>query len=120
MAVGEQALTEEEAVMYKLLCGLELEAPIPLDIVLPDQDKKEAEQMLQSLIGHWSALGKTSIDGLRESFLQRAGSLLRDELSPVLYVEQQTIDILLKKLPWGLSVIRLPWLAEFIRVEWPN
>ncbi|NJM16308.1 MAG: hypothetical protein HC896_13870 [Bacteroidales bacterium] len=37
-----------------------------------------------------------------------------------LFVEQKTIDILLRRLPmgWGLGTIKYPWMPDILQVEW--
>jgi len=35
-----------------------------------------------------------------------------------LYIEEKTIDILLDKLPWNLSIIKLKWMDEILTVHW--
>ena len=55
---------------------------------------------------------------LPEILIQRPGKLRRSGTGWHLTVEQQSIDILLGTLPWGLSEIRLPWLEYPLRVDW--
>ena len=50
--------------------------------------------------------------------MQREGKLTRKPFDWLLQVEQKTLDILLGRLPWGLSMIKLPWMPEMLRVEW--
>jgi len=109
---------EYELVLPKLLCGWPLnEAVIPPD--LPQTALDEAEHLLQTVINYWEVLKSTSPDGLREGFLQREGKLTRsDESRWKLQVEQQAIDILLSRLPWGVSMVRLPWMDGLLIVEW--
>ncbi|MGZ4159166.1 MAG: contractile injection system tape measure protein [Bacteroidia bacterium] len=33
-------------------------------------------------------------------------------------MEKTTIDILLDKLPWGISIIQMPWSTEMVFVNW--
>jgi hypothetical protein len=109
---------EYELVLPKLLCSWPLnEAVIPPH--LPQTALDEAEHLLQTVINYWEALKSTSPDGLRQGFLQREGKLTRlGESRWKLQVEQQAIDILLSRLPWGVSMVRLPWMDERLTVEW--
>ncbi|MEM9214098.1 MAG: contractile injection system tape measure protein [Cyanobacteria bacterium P01_F01_bin.150] len=35
-----------------------------------------------------------------------------------LRVEQMAIDVLLTRLPWGVSMVKLPWMDGLLTVEW--
>jgi Contractile injection system tape measure protein len=119
LATGQTDAPESELVIPKLLCGLHLNAPVVRGIELPAAALTEGENLLQTAIDYWQVLKNTSPDGLREGFLQRGGKLtLQDDNSWRLQVEQQSIDVLLGSLPWGINVIKLPWLECLIMVEW--
>ncbi|WP_373396428.1 contractile injection system tape measure protein [Algoriphagus halophilus] len=60
----------------------------------------------------------TSVDGLRETFLQRDGKISRVENGWKLKVERKTVDIQMNKLPWGIGMIKLPWMNEMMFVDW--
>ncbi|HLO95924.1 MAG TPA: contractile injection system tape measure protein, partial [Burkholderiaceae bacterium] len=68
--------------------------------------------------------GHTSVAGLREAFLQRQGRLAKDkpraDAPPAwrLRVEKRGLDVLLDRLPWGFSTVRLPWMEGVLHVEW--
>jgi hypothetical protein len=76
------------------------------------------EGLLSSLIAQWSILGRTSIAGLRESFLQREGALEETDESWRLRVEPRSFDMLLDRIPWGFNPLKLPWMAKVLHVEW--
>lgn len=118
LATRQTTSPEYELVLPKLLCGWPLNVPImPSD--LPRSALDEAEHLLQTVINYWEALKSTSPDGLREGFFQREGKLTQTgEGAWKLKVEQQTIDILLSRLPWGLNMVKLPWMDELLVVEW--
>lgn len=118
LATRQTEPPEYELVLPKLLCGWPLnEAVIPPH--LPQTALDEAEHLLQTVINYWEALKSTSPDGLRQGFLQREGKLMRSgESRWKLQVEQQAIDILLSRLPWGVSMVRLPWMDGLLTVEW--
>lgn len=114
---GESRLPEPTLILEKILCGLPTNtlAEFP---PITDEIQAECDGLLKSAISHWTILGNTSPDGLRQSFLKRQGVLIKKEDSWQLQVEQQTIDILLNQLPWQLSIIKLPWLDQSIHVTW--
>lgn len=121
---GEQVRDECDTVLSRLLCGAEPATRLPDVPPLPPETEALLEQMLQAVIAHWKALGRTSIAGLRETFLQRRGRLLKErprhDAPPAwrLRVEKRGLDVLLDRLPWGFSTIRLPWMEGVLHVEW--
>jgi hypothetical protein len=118
LCTGEQYTPEYSLVLEKLLCGVPIEEPVPLDAALQQKELDEAIVLLNAIIEHWQALRNTSVDGLRNSFLVRDGSLSRNDGHWLLQVERKTMDVLLEKLPWGYTTITLPWNNYLIYVEW--
>ncbi|MEN2280588.1 contractile injection system tape measure protein [Algoriphagus sp. SE2] len=118
LVYGENQLPENYFVLNKLLCGIDLFEVLPLDQEIDTETKKECENLLQIAIGHWEVLKNTSVDGLRETFLQRSGKLSRVDKGWKLTVERKTVDILMDKLPWGIGLIKLPWMSEMMYVDW--
>jgi len=118
LATGQQQMPEYTMVLEKLLCGLPLEQPLPIDIDLTEEELSEADLLLQSVLEHWKALRSTSLKGLRETFFRRDGLLTRKENDWVVQVERKTLDVLLDSLPWGYSAVRLPWNEYVIYTEW--
>jgi hypothetical protein len=118
IATGNVSGEEFELVMPKLLCNWPIEEPVGKGIELSAGELAEADQMLEALVDHWTVLKNTSVEGLREGFLNRGGKLLRKNDQIILQVESKTIDVLLDQLPWNLSMIKLPWMKELLRVEW--
>lgn len=119
LATGETSAPEYDLVLPKLLCGWPLNDPVVVGLELPEAALAEAENLLETVIRYWEVLKNTSPDGLRQGFLQRQGKLTQAEMGGwKLRVEQQSIDILLTRLPWGVSMVKLPWMAEVLVVEW--
>ncbi len=120
LATGQTGLPDYDLLLPKLLCGVSFEEPIDRFIEIRKEDKEEADNLLSAAVEHWGALKKSSPDALREGFLQRDGKLEKVSNGWRLYVEQNTIDFLLSKLPfgWGLGTIKLPWMEEILYVEW--
>ena len=109
---------EYQLVLNKLLCGVEPELPICRGIELSVDEREQLESLLTAVTQHWKALANTSIDGLRESFLQRNGRLLRKDDSWQLNVETRTFDMLLDQIPWSFNTIKFAWMDRIIYVEW--
>ena len=119
LATGQTVAPEYALVLPKILCHVPLDWPVESDVELTTAEQEEAVALLESVIHHWEALRNTSPDGLRGTFLVRAGKVsLRDDGDWVLQVEANTADILLDQLPWGISMIKLPWMRTMLWVEW--
>jgi len=119
LATGREEVMEFELGLIKILLGLDPLAPLPVvGGLLSEADKAEAQALLTAAITHWSALKKTSAQGLRTSFLERPGILREIESGWQLTVERRGWDVLLEQLPWSLSLVRLPWMNRFVAVEW--
>ena len=76
------------------------------------------EGLLLAAIAQWEILKNTSPGVLQETFLQREGKLYYRNDKWYLQVEKKPVDILLRHLPWTISMIKLPWMKELLRVEW--
>lgn len=118
LATGEEQEFECNMIFEKYLCGIAPEFVINRKITLSDQEKAECDELLQSMIGHWTALKNSSPDTLRQMFLQRDGKLDLQQDSHKLYLSHQSYDILLDSLPWGISIVKLPWMTEVLYVTW--
>lgn len=118
LATGADGAAEFELVLPKLLCGIPLEMPLDREITLLADEKEEANELLQAVIGHWNALGNASPDGVREAFLIRPGKLSLKNNGWRLQVERRTIDILFDRAPFSIGVVKLPWMKEILWVEW--
>ncbi|MCW3109294.1 MAG: hypothetical protein JWQ09_3800, partial [Segetibacter sp.] len=118
LATGNEEVAEFDLTLQKILCGFLLEETLPAQIELTEKEKAESAKLLQSVTDYWPPLKNTSAEGLQTSFLQREGKLSLTDNGWLLVIEQKTIDILLGKLPWGFSTIRLPWMKEIVSVDW--
>lgn len=119
LASGESEKPDEhQVVLNKILCGIPIDQPITDFQGISDKEKQEANDLMQSVVENWKALKSTSVDGLRQMFMRREGHLRRENEAWVMNVEREGYDILLDKLPWGISMLRAPWLEEIIHVEW--
>ncbi len=118
LVTGSEETYEHLMVLNKVLCGYSLDHPLPMEVEFADSEKEEARQVLQSAIDHWEALKDTSAEGFRDAFLNRNGRLRYEEKEWSLHVETESYDILLDRLPWGNSVVKLPWMHDPLYVEW--
>ena len=104
--------------LNKILCGLQPEIPVKRDIDLLQTEKDAVDGLLRAMIAHWTAIGNTSVRGLRESFLQREGRLRLTDGAWQLLVQSRAFDMLLDRLPWGFKVTKHPWMNAAVYVEW--
>ena len=119
LATGRDEPFEFELGTAKLLLGLQPDAPLPVAAgLIGEAEREEGEALLGAVVQHWSALGQTSVDGLRVAFLQRGGLLYPAPDGWLLRPQGETFDLLLDRLPWGLSIIRLPWMPGCLHTEW--
>jgi hypothetical protein len=119
LPTGREDVLEWELALPKVLLGLTPEHPLPLaEGCLTEEDRDECSHLLASVVAHWTALGASSTEAVRATFLQRPGLLRRDPQGWTLRVEHAPFDILLARLPWSISVARLPWMPHPIYTEW--
>lgn len=121
LATGREEIYEFELGLVKLLLGLRPESPLAVgEGLLGAREREEGEALLAAAIGHWKALGNTSIDGLRVSFLLRRGALREEEMGWRLQLEPESFDVLLGHLPWGFATVKLPWMTRPLYTDWPT
>jgi hypothetical protein len=118
LVTSEHMFPEHELTLNKLLCGLEPDEPVAIQIDISEFEKDEIANLLESVADHWKALKGTSAEGVRRSFLSRTGLLIPQDGSWKLTVERQTIDVLVDRLPWPISILKYPWMNIMIYVEW--
>lgn len=115
---GRAQAFEFELALPAVFCGIKPGTVAGMVAVDDASMLREAEEMLDSAIEHWSVLKDTSADGLREAFLQRNGKLVQGESEWLLIVEQKPYDMLLQQLPWNISMIKLPWMDKPLITQW--
>jgi len=115
---GNTKMEEHELVLPKILCGIDLELTVDTSKKITADQMQEADDMLSAVIEYWTVIKNTSLQGLRESFLQRSGKLSQVGNEWLLQVEQKPFDMLLQQLPWSISMIRLPWMNNLLKTEW--
>ncbi|MFT6777234.1 MAG: hypothetical protein ACJAV1_001151 [Paraglaciecola sp.] len=115
---GSSETDEYHLALNKVLCGITVSQPIPYTITITEHEKNTVEGLLSAIIQHWTSLGKTSIAGLQQTFLQREGYLMHQEESWKLQVPSTTFDILIDQIPWTYSLIKYPWMQQPLHVNW--
>lgn len=118
LATGELAAEEWQLLLPKLLAGLRATDICHTEISVNEEEVLKTGELLQSVIGLWERLQGTSISGLRETFLQRTGTLSDESGRWKLRVREESVDILLQFVPWPFHTIRLPWMDGILFVDW--
>jgi hypothetical protein len=112
-------LTEHDLVLNKIICGIDIAEPVPVSFELSENEKEEGIKLLKAVIGNWTIISRISVMSLQTTFLVKEGKLRRMEKDWHLFIHRDSaIDMLIDKLPWGISMTRFPWNKETIYVEW--
>jgi len=117
-ATGQRSADEGELALHKFLVDWPLDHSIPASVPLSEAHYAQIDDLLRAVIAHWTVLKNTSIEGLRESFLARAGLLRTVDGVHELVVTSSAIDLLLDQLPWSISLVKLPWQSRPLHVNW--
>lgn len=115
---GSYTVPPTEISIVQMLCGLDPAIGPVEECELSDEQKTLVNSLLAGVIANWNAIGHSTPDGLRASFLIRQGTLNDSEEAPLLAVENSAYDILLDKLQWGYSTVKLPWMKSPLHVKW--
>lgn len=103
--------------VLKILSGMPPETESPA-LPLTDEEKNLCDGLLSALIAQWEIVKNTSNEGIRGTFLQRNGRLVKEEDRYVLTVEGKSFDLLLDRLPWSISRVKTPWMDRALLVKW--
>src|SRR5690554_2263950 len=118
IAPGKEEDWEHTMLLEKFLCDMPLEFPLSKKSLITKKHKKEVEELLGAVLENWKALGSSSIELIRNEFLTRPGKLFQDNVSPRLIVERKTQDVLLDKISWNISIVKLPWSEQILYATW--
>jgi hypothetical protein len=115
---GPAAARPDDRPLERLLCGLGPEVPLRPPLPLDARAAAVADDLARAVIARWSALGATSVEGLREAFLRREGLLSPVEAGTRLDVASKPYDMLLDRLPWSIALVKLSWMPAPLHVHW--
>lgn len=118
LATGETTGFEHDFALYKLLLGLPINTPIPLEFELTSEEVDTIASLMAGVLTHWSKLSSSSPAGLREAFLQRSGKLEEKPDGYHLAVAEKAYDMLLDSIPWQFRTIKYQWMEKPILVHW--
>ncbi|WP_126247604.1 contractile injection system tape measure protein [Chitinophaga rhizosphaerae] len=111
-------LPEYRLVFHKVLAGMAPEEPLEAIAPATTAMLDACNELLDAVLSHWSALKNTGRDGLREGFLQRPGMLRTASDGLQLEMEKRAQDVLINRLPWSCSMVRLSWMEQLLAVNW--
>lgn len=119
LITGQEIFFENELILNKLICGFSVENVINTRQKISEEEKEICNDLLSVVIEYWSVMKNSSVEALRETFLQRAGKLFLSEVhSSELWVEEKGVDVLLASLPWAIGMIQTPWMDNFLHCYW--
>ncbi len=118
LAGGDQPVEEHALLIPKILCGLQTDRPLPSEFPLKKQTLTECRNLLQAVIKNWDALGSTSVKGLQDSFLRRECLIRKTDENYEFFFERKGMDVLIDRIPWGISMLKLKWTPYLINVSW--
>ena len=115
---SEEQPAEHLLPLNKLLCGLDPSEPLGRWLALTEEEKNEAALFIASVKAQWPQMKNTSLETFKRTFIRREGLLSRKDEHWQLQVKFAAVDVLLKKLPWGVSTVKLPWIEGILFVKW--
>ncbi|MBL8739583.1 MAG: hypothetical protein JNK04_00770 [Myxococcales bacterium] len=118
LATEDEARPEFRLALAKLLSGLDPDADVELSEPLRPESAEECEYLLESVIEQAKDLGVSNPAAFREAFLARRGAISTRDGCWLLQVERREHDVLLRRLRWSWSWVKLPWMIHPLRVEW--
>lgn len=119
LVTGQEVFFENELILNKLICGFPIENVINTKQKISKEEKEICNDLLLVVIEYWTVMKNSSVEALRETFLQRAGKLsLPETHSSELWVEEKGVDVLFASLPWGIGMIQTPWMENFLHCYW--
>lgn len=118
LVTGAETRQEHELPLNKVLCQLPKNHPVHSTGEFTTEEKDLSDELLKTAISRWEIIKNTSIEGLRNTFLKREGKLEWQDDKIILTVEPKSFDMLVDKIPWNISVIKLPWMKHTLHVKW--
>lgn len=117
--LGSTSDSEEgDLVLNKILCGVPIAQPIPLDWALSKSEQEEIINLLDSMAKNWTVLKSTSGKSMAQGFFIRTGMIREVDQGYQLEIERNSIDLLIDRLPWTFSILKLPWMNQTLFTQW--
>tara|TARA_B100001175_G_scaffold265059_1_gene235246 strand:+ start:27157 stop:31326 length:4170 start_codon:yes stop_codon:yes gene_type:complete len=114
---GKNKIDETELLLNKILCGADIDFFVDDSLQLNEIEIGICDTALKTIVFQWGKV--KSINTLRDYFFKRKGVLKFDQnINADLFVEKETRDILIKFLPWNLSVIKTSLMNKKLTIHW--
>ncbi|WP_051315006.1 contractile injection system tape measure protein [Algoriphagus terrigena] len=117
LVFGHTDFPEYELVLNKVLIGMKTSQHLEAG-ELSQEEKDMVVSLLHGMKGNWEKMKNASVDAIRETFLQRQGTLEFGAASNILRVPKTGVDVLLDSISWNISVVKLPWMEKSLEVKW--
>ena len=104
--------------LNKVLCNILPGESIFLDHEFNTTEIETGNEMLDAAAKYWEALRSESGEALRVGFFVRKGIMRFTDPHWEMQVERSSIDVLIERLPWGISTIKLPWNSYILNLNW--
>ncbi|PRY90708.1 contractile injection system tape measure protein [Mongoliibacter ruber] len=114
---GHTDYPEYELVLNKLLVGMKVSQHLER-VELQQEEKDMAVSLINGMKSNWEKMKNASADAIRETFLQREGTLEFDSLANTLRIPKTGVDILLDSISWNISMVKLPWMEKSLEIKW--
>jgi len=118
LLVSDATYEEHELVLNKILCNLEIDEIVPMEIEFTDEEKALSLELIGVVIKRWEKMNNSSVGHFRAAFLMRDGRLKLKTDGWYLNVEKRGYDIILSSIPWAFGVIKFKWMHKFLYTEW--
>jgi len=115
---GEFVHPEHTLILNKVLCGLPVQAPVPLSVKLTAVQQQHCKDFISAILSMWEQMKNSSHANFRGAFLKRDGILKNEYDDWNLKVEPAGYDVLLQTLPWGYGIVKNGLMKSTIYVEW--
>ena len=114
---GKNKIDETELLLNKILCGADIDFFVDDSLQLNEIEIGICDTALKTIVFQWGKV--KSINTLRDYFFKRKGVLKFDQnINADLFVEKETRDILIKFLPWNLSVVKTSLMNKKLTINW--
>lgn len=115
----EEKHTGGRFTVCQLLCGIQIDTPLPEFAILTSQQRQQIEAWLSAVSQQLPAWKKLSLNDIRQLFLRRPGELILESQPPQIIVQSESFDLLLRDWPWPMTLALLPWLNQPLTIIWP-
>ncbi|MGL4599573.1 MAG: contractile injection system tape measure protein [Bacteroidia bacterium] len=117
---GEDAFPVEEhrLLLNKLFCGFLPESSLPTTLLLTNQESELSVDLLKTVISRWETIKRSSVGVFQKTFLQHEGRLTKVDEGWELHIERTGFDVIIDKLPWGISISKFGWSESVIYTTW--